>query len=219
MCGRYFITLILSELEETFEVTLPEPLTPRYNAAPTQSLPVILNARPNEVSLARWGLNPPWLEKIKKTGVLINVRTETLREKPTFRSDFLRRRCLIPADGFYEWKKTPGGGKVPYCISSKNRTPFAFAGIWQTNTTPDGSNVTTFAIITTRANSLIAPIHDRMPAMLNPTDKDLWFSSLAQLGDLLTLLRPAPSDDLQAYEVSRRVNKASVDTPELLEPV
>jgi putative SOS response-associated peptidase YedK len=190
MCGRYSIAIETEELEAIFGVSTPKPLLKRYNAAPLQELPVILNTAPETVALVRWGLAPAWMKKMKNRRGLINVRAETLRDRPTFRRDFKERRCLIPTDGFYEWKKDAAGRKIPYRITLQDGSAFAFAGIWQMSDQDSGPAEPRFAIITTTPNPLIATIHNRMPVMLLPDQKSAWLSGDADVRELLGLLRP-----------------------------
>jgi putative SOS response-associated peptidase YedK len=192
-----------------FGAVVAEPLVARYNAAPSQILPVILSSDPGRIEMLRWGLAPSWFLKAKHRDGIINVRAETLREKHTFDADVRQRRCLVLADGFYEWTRR---AKTPYRIVMKNGSPFAFAGIWESN------DVKTFAIITTTPNSL-APIHNRMPVILRPDEERLWLSDDAEVPALLKILQPLDPTLLKVYEVSRLVNKASVDSPELIEPL
>ena len=214
MCGRFSLALESAKIEQRFHATFTEPFKPRYNAAPSQRLPVILNADPKSIVLSPWGIKPPWL--VKRDG-LINVRAETLREKRTFQKDLADRRCLVPADGFYEWKVAPGGKKVPIRIVRRDGGLFAFAGIWEVE--KDGAAEPRFAIITTRANDLMRPIHLRMPVILTPDQERLWLSGNTPVSELLELLEPAPSEDLRAYEISPMVNRATTDTPAVMEPV
>ncbi len=193
-------------------------MKPRYNAAPSQMLPVILNFNPRKIILSAWGLKPPWLLKISKRDGLINVRAETLKEKRTFQNDLAERRCLIPADGYYEWKALPNGKKAPYRIVRKNGDLFAFAGIWE-ETRTDGAFERRFAIITTEANEFMRPIHARMPVILEPDQESVWLDTKAPLPDLVSMLGPVPENDLQTYEVSSLVNSGSVDTADLIRPV
>jgi putative SOS response-associated peptidase YedK len=215
MCGRYSIAIEPREIEEHFGARFGEPMRPRYNAAPSQRLPVILNADPRSIVLSPWGIKPPWL--VKRDG-LINVRAETLREKRTFQKELADRRCLIPADGFYEWQVRPGGKKAPYRIVPRAGGVFAFAGIWQAENQMK-STEPRFAIITTRANDLMRPIHLRMPVILTPDQERIWLSANTLVPELLALLEPAPSKDLRAFEVSPEVNRATTDTPKVMEPV
>src|SRR5439155_25408307 len=193
MCGRFSLALEPTEIEEHFGARFTEPMQRRYNAAPSQRRPVILNANPRSIVLAPWGIKPPWL--IKRDG-LINVRAETLREKHTFREDLSNRRCLIPADGFYEWQMRPNGKKAPYRIVRRAGGVFAFAGIWEVEMQA-GATEPRFAIITTRANDLMQPIHLRMPVILATDQERMWLSANTPLSELLALLEPAPSTDLR----------------------
>src|SRR5438445_1358453 len=184
MCGRFSIAIEPTEIEEHFGARFTEPMQRRYNAAPSQRLPVILNADPRSIVLAPWGIKPPWL--VKRDG-LINVRAETLREKHTFQQDLSSRRCLIPADGFYECQMRPNGKKAPYRIVRRAGGVFAFAGLWEVEKQA--------AIITTRANDLMRPIHLRMPVILTTDQERIWLSANTPVSELLTLLEPAPSAD------------------------
>ena len=219
MCGRYSIAIEPRALEERFGAVLTERAAPRYNAAPSQALPVILGSDPRRIVLVRWGIAPAWLAKAKGRHDIINVRAETLQEKHTFDADMRERRCLVLADGFYEWKAVTRGSKIPYRIVMKNGSPFAFAGIWERNDVEGIPDVKTFAIITTAPNSALAPIHNRMPAILRPDEERLWLSDGARVPELLKVLKPLDSRLLRVYEVSRLVNRASMDSPELVKPL
>jgi len=218
MCGRYSIAVEASDVEKHFRATFTEPIKPRYNAAPSQKLPVILNFNPRKIVLSSWGLKPAWLSKISKRDGLINVRAETLKEKHTFQSDLAERRCLIPADGFYEWKALPNGKKTPYRIVRKDGQLFAFAGIWEEDKN-DGKFEPRFAIITTEANEIMKPIHWRMPVILETRQEALWLGAKVPISELLNMLGSAPSQDLRAYEVSPIVNRGTIDTSEIIKPV
>jgi putative SOS response-associated peptidase YedK len=218
MCGRFGISLDRELIEQHFGAKFEADFRPRYNAAPSQSLPVILNEDPKTIRFISWGLRPAWLKKAAGRKELINVKAETLRDRPTFKGDLTRRRCLVPADGFYEWQKT-GKPKIPYRISLKSGELFAFAGIWQDNTGEDGNPLRTFAIITTAANSLVGQIHDRMPVILKKDDEKRWIDTDITTEKLLSFLRPYPANFLQMYEISSRVNRTTEDLPELIKPV
>ena len=211
-----------TEVEERFRAAFAEtaePMKPRYNAAPSQKLPVILNADPPSIIFSRWGVKPAWLARIGKKSGLINVRFETLRDKHTFRSDLEKRRCLVPADGLYEWKTLPGGKKVPFRITRKDGKLFAFAGIWQESPEEEeGGPAPHFAIITTAANELMQPIHSRMPVILDERREQAWLAGEGTLRDFIALLGTPPSLAMHAYEVSRAVNRASVDIPDIVKP-
>ncbi|MBI4460302.1 MAG: SOS response-associated peptidase, partial [Acidobacteria bacterium] len=213
MCGRYSIAVEPTEVEERLQASFAEHTQPRFNAAPSQRLPVILNTASRTIFLAPWGLKPDWMSRAVKKGGLINVRLETLRDKRTFRSDLAERRCLVPADGFYEWKTLPDGKKVPFRITRTDGKLFAFAGIWQERLDA-GSRTPHFAVITTAANELMQPIHSRMPVILDAGEEADWLASAKDVRNLIRLLETPPSLDMCAYEVSRSVNRVAVDTPE-----
>ena len=207
MCGRYTIVLTPEELHAIF-LYLERPNFPaRYNVAPTQPIPVVrLMNGERHFALVRWGLLPSWVKDPKAFPLLINARGETVTEKPAFKAAMKRRRCLIPADGFYEWK-AGGPRKQPYYIRAKSGKPLAFAGLWETWIGPNGEELETAAIVTTTANETLAPIHDRMPVIVPPDQFDLWLGN----GDEDTtaaeaLIKPAPNELLEAYPVSTNVN-------------
>ncbi len=218
MCGRYTIVLTPEELHAIF-LYLERPNFPaRYNVAPTQPIPVVrLMNGERHFALVRWGLLPSWVKDPKAFPLLINARGETVTEKPAFKAAMKRRRCLIPADGFYEWK-AGGPRKQPYYIRAKSGKPLAFAGLWETWIGPNGEELETAAIVTTTANETLAPIHDRMPVIVPPDQFDLWLGN----GDEDTtaaeaLIKPAPNELLEAYPVSTNVNRVANDDPALRE--
>lgn len=175
MCGRYSFALEDALIKERFGVTVHTAIyKARYNCAPTQTLPVITNVQPGELSFFRWGLVPFWAKKVPVGYSMINARAETLEEKPSYREAFLKRRCLVPADAFYEWKKN--GVKVPYRISVEGEAAFAMAGLWEHWNRPQGGILYSFTIITTPPNAVVAPIHDRMPAILAREDEHRWLT-------------------------------------------
>jgi putative SOS response-associated peptidase YedK len=186
---------------------------PRYNIAPSQQiLSVIQTGDGRHALYLEWGLIPSWS---KEGNGIINARSETLAEKPSFRDSFKRRRCLIPADGFFEWKKT-GKTKQPYYFQMKDESVFSFAGIWDTWKT-DGKEIISCAIITTKPNELLSQVHNRMPVILHPGDFDTWLGSEIETDDLSDLLKPFPNEYMKGYPVSTNVNSPSVDNPQLVE--
>jgi len=220
MCGRYSITTPPEAMTRLFGLSGPVHNFPaRYNVAPSQPVPAVVQAGSvRELALFRWGLIPSWAKDGAKP--MINARGESVADKPSFRAAFRRRRCLLPADGFYEWHRPESGPKTPYNIRLREGGAFAMAGIWDTWMASDGSEVDTCAIITTAANKTLEPIHHRMPVILAPEDWAVWLkTSETEARNLLPLLRPAPDDLLEAYEISRQVNRVANDGPELLEPV
>lgn len=215
MCGRYTVTATPEQLAEHFAAAPPSELIPRYNAAPSQNLPVLLNEGERRIELLHWGLIPHW-SKGQTTGYsMINARMETLLDKPSYREAFTKRRCMVLADSFYEWQET-ADGKVPMRIMLKSGEPFAFAGLWDTWHDPDGQIIRSFTIITGEPNELIKPIHNRMPMILQPDNERLWLDNAAGTEAWHSLLQPYPVELMTAYPVSRRVNATSNDDPSLI---
>jgi len=222
MCGRFTLTVNPAELQDTFsDFIFPTKFAPRFNIAPSQPLLAIPNDGANKADFFIWGLIPMWAKDPAIGNRLINARGETVAEKPSFRGSFKYKRCLILADGFYEWKANPGTKtKTPHFIHMKDRKPFVFAGLWDTWDSPDGSSIKTCTIITTEPNELMAPIHNRMPVILHTRDHAKWLDASPQTPDsLLPLIKPFPADEMAAYPVSTLVNKPSNDIPELVVPV
>jgi putative SOS response-associated peptidase YedK len=223
MCGRY--TLIrLADFTDMFPWIRPGSVAPpaRYNIAPTQSSAVITNDGSNTVHAFRWGLIPSWAKDESIGARLINARMEGVVEKPAFRAALRRRRCLVPASGFYEWNKNPDGkSKTPMLIRMRDARPFAFAGLWETWNSPDGSRVCTFTILTGEPNDLVRAIHDRMAVILRPEDYHAWLrpDEVKDPAELIRLLQVYPAELMEAYPVSRAVNSPANDRPELIEPV
>ena len=216
MCGRYSIAVELGNVEKRFSAKFSRgSYAPRFNAAPSQDLPVILNESPHSISPVRWGLVRPWMRGFG----LINVRTETLKEKETFRDDLVHRRCLVLADGFYEWKEVARGRKVPFRFCRKDGGLFAFAGLWEVNRDEKGKDWKTFATITTSAKAPIKPVHDRMPVILRRDEEGLWLSGKVPLSGLWDLMENSEAKTLAAFEVSRAVNNARNDSKEVILPV
>ncbi|MHC4415785.1 MAG: SOS response-associated peptidase [Planctomycetota bacterium] len=211
MCGRYSLEAQPKEIVEAFALAEAIAFSPRYNIAPTQSVPVVradAEAGGCRLDIVRWGLTPSWS---KGPRPIINARSETVADKPSFRSAFRGRRCLVPATGFYEWQKL-GGAKQPFHIQWRDRRLFAFAGVWDRCLDPDGNPIEAFAILTTKPNRTMSPIHDRMPVMLDPAAYSLWLETEPpSLDALKNLLVPAPDEHLTAYPVSTRVNSPARD--------
>lgn len=188
---------------------------PRYNGAPTQPMAVITDQEPAVLSFLRWGLIPFWAKDPSIGARMINARAESITEKPAFRNAFKKRRCLVIADGFYEWKKQ-GNTKIPYRILRKDEEPFAMAGIWEQWKDPEERPIHSFSIITTEANALMKDIHDRMPVILDRDEQQAYLE--AEPGKARDMLDPFDPDLMKAYTVSSLVNKASNDIPEVMEP-
>jgi putative SOS response-associated peptidase YedK len=223
MCGRFTLRSEPRTVAGLFDLPDVPDLAPRYNVAPTQQVPTVrasLDRPGRELSMMRWGLVPSWAADVSIGNRLINARGETVAEKPTFRSAFKRRRCLVPADGFYEWKATIGKKtKQPYHFTMKDGRPFAFAGLWESWQRDGEDEIESFTIVTTAANELLAEYHDRMPVILHPDDYDLWLDPKVTDRDRLEpLLAPYPPDDMAATAVNTLVNNPRNDSPECLEP-
>ena len=217
MCGRYSIGPEIESLVEKLKVALPPDFAPHYNAAPSQHLPVIRNRQRNTISRPEWGITPFWA-KDKSGQRLINARAETVHEKGTFKRAFRQHRCLVIADGYYEWRKTPQG-KEPYRITLADESPFVFAGIWQLPSENSGSGLPEYCIITTQAPPAIQDIHDRMPVILDEAAWDFWLGDTEDYEGLRDVLRPLDDDQLRAYPVSKRVNNVQNDDDELVLPL
>jgi len=219
MCGRYRLTNA-DEYGELNDVRLGGgPLPARYNIAPTQTVFVVLDESPHEFTPVRWGLIPSWAKDKKIASSLINARYETVAEKPAFRTAFKKRRCLVPADGFYEWQKI-GAGKQPYNIGLNDNEPFAFAGLWEIWNDPEsGQPLRTCSIITTTPNELTAPIHDRMPVILPKERRKAWLEPGRDVEELKSFLVPFDAARMHAYPISARVGSPKFDDPKIIEPL
>ncbi len=224
MCGRYVLTSAPETLKRLFKfIELPN-FAPRYNIAPTQEAPVVRQRRdpPGERTLQalRWGLIPAWAEDPKAGPPLINARAETVAEKPAFRGAFRRRRCLVPADGYYQWREGDAS-KQPYLVTRRDGAPFALAGIWERWGPRDdpAAAIDSFTIVTTAANDFLAPFHHRMPVVLGEESFAGWLDPDAATESVGALLAPAPNALLRAYPLDRAANSARADGPELLVPV
>jgi putative SOS response-associated peptidase YedK len=223
MCGRYRLSRRKQIVEEHFDTVSDEPdWIPRYNIAPTQPIPVI-RQNPKEprreLSLMRWGLIPLWSKDMSGAAMMINARAETAATKPAFRDPLADRRCLIPADGFYEWKRT-GKAKQPYCFEINDGALFAFAGLWDRWKDPSGQWVKSCSILTTTANAVTSAIHDRMPVILDPADYDLWLDPGMNNADAVAdLLKPFDAHKMRSSPVSNRVNHVINDDESCSTPV
>jgi putative SOS response-associated peptidase YedK len=222
MCGRFTLTDPDADLAVQFNLPEIPDLAPRYNIAPTQPVAAVrlnVESAAREMVLFHWGLIPFWAKDPGIGARMINARAETAAEKPAFRAAFKRRRCLVVADGFYEWQKQDGP-KQPFFIYLHDRRPFAFAGLWEHWEGGDGSVVESCTLLTTQPNELVRPLHNRMPVILHPRDYDLWLDLEVQdAARLQPLLRPFPSAEMEAHAVSRRVNRPENDDPAIVEPV
>ncbi|HMK37094.1 MAG TPA: SOS response-associated peptidase [Desulfomonilaceae bacterium] len=223
MCGRFVLITAGKDLAEQFQCEQFTHLEPRYNIAPSQQIAVIrLNpgTRQRECGFVKWGLVPAWAKDPSMGSKLINARAESAREKPAFRNAFKRRRCLVIADGFYEWKKLGKGKKQPYLFGLKNGRSFAFGGLWERWSSSDGQVVESCAVLTTDSNALLEAIHDRMPVIVRPNDYAAWLDPEVQKEEVLNkILQPFPADEMEGRLVSSRVNKADYEGPDCIEPL
>src|SRR5262245_9302257 len=217
MCGRYVLVSPGEVIAEYFGLSDVPLYPPRYNIAPTQHALVVREtpAGEREAVMLRWGLIPAWAKDPAIGGRMINARAEGLADRPVFRAAFRRRRCLVPADGFYEWSPVAGGRKQPYFIRLVSGAPLALAGLWEEWRSPGGDAIATFTIVTTTANEALQAIHDRMPVLVAPADHDEWLSS----PNPSALLAPWAGEPFEIRPVSLRVNNVQNDAPELLERV
>ncbi len=216
MCGRYTIIAKAEEIEKRFNVQVPESYKPRYNAAPSQILPVITNSNPEGLSFFHWGLIPQWAKDKSISSKLINARAETITEKVSFKSALQKRRCLVLADGFYEWKRSSKKSKIPYRIFLKDSILFAFAGLWEEFEDDDQNHIHTFTIITTQANSIVSKIHDRMPVILDPQSEKKWLNQSNTMEDYINLLKPFDDHKMDSHSVTSLVNSVENDNPKLI---
>jgi putative SOS response-associated peptidase YedK len=223
MCGRYRLSRRKQLVEEYFDSASDEPeWTPRYNIAPTQPVPVIRQnptQSRRELSLMRWGLIPSWSKDMSGAAMMINARSETAATKPAFRDPLTSRRCLIPADAFYEWQRS-GKAKQPYCFEVNDGDLFAFAGLWDRWKDPSGQWIKSCSILTTTPNAVTSPVHVRMPVILDPDNYDLWLDpGMTNVGAVSEMLKPFDARKMRSYPVSPRVNHVANDDAECSTPV
>jgi putative SOS response-associated peptidase YedK len=219
MCGRYAVTSAPEAIRALFGYSEQPNFPPRYNIAPTQPIAIVrMTGGKRQFALVRWGLLPSWVKDPKKFALLINARAESLMDKPAFNAAMKYRRCLVPADGFYEWKAS-GTRRQPYFVRAGAPGPLAFAGLWETWTGPNGEEIETAAIVTTRANRALAAIHERMPVVVPPEAFNVWLDCMNVDAEMAAALvaTPAPDTLLEAYEVSNAVNRTANDDPKLIE--
>lgn len=224
MCGRYTLTITPEMLRTLVNFETTPNLQPRYNIAPTQMAQVVRPADGGgapRIDMLRWGLIPSWSKDMTIASKLINARGETVAEKPSFRAAYRERRCLIPVDGFYEWRRE-GDVKQPYRIGFRGGKPFLFAGLWESWTAPEeaenaGETIETYTIVTTDANEKLAPIHHRMPVIVDPADFDRWLTG--DPADAANVIRAFPPDDMAFYRVSTRVNNVRNDDEKCIAPL
>jgi putative SOS response-associated peptidase YedK len=218
MCGRFVLNADGEQLQTLFDLKTVPTVSARFNIAPTQPVAVISNEQPDELTYYQWGLIPSWSKDPSMGSKLINARSETLTEKPSFRSAYKHRRCLIPANGFYEWSLRPEDKKQPQFIHLTDQDVFAFAGLWEEWHSPTGDLLKTCTIITTDANEMLQPYHHRQPVILAREDYPLWLSKgEVKADELAPLLRAYPAEKMAIYPVSKEVNSVSNDHPALIE--
>ena len=218
MCGRFTLVSPYVAVTERFHAAAPPDLRPRYNIAPGQDVLCVIRDVENRIEPLRWGLIPFWAKDPSIGNRLINARAETVAEKPSFRSAFAKRRCLVVADGFYEWRPA-GKRKVPVYIFLKSKKPFGFAGLYESWKDPGGKEIRTCTIITTEANEIVRPIHDRMPVILPEGAEDRWLDPAEGSRERLqAILTPYPAGDMAAFDVTSIVNSAAHDAPDCITP-
>lgn len=220
MCGRFVLTTSPRELARIYRFADYPEMPPRYNIAPTQPIAVVRHEQGQpHFRLMRWGFTPAWVKDPREFPLLINARAETIFDKPAFRNAIRRRRCLVPADGFYEWL-AEGRRKRPHFIAPRDGQALAFAGLWETWAGPNGEEVDTVAIITTAANETLRFLHDRMPVIVRPADFSAWMDERCEDREIIArLLLPAAEELLAAHEVGTGVNRAANDSAELIVPL
>ncbi|GIN20082.1 SOS response-associated peptidase [Siminovitchia fordii] len=224
MCGRFTLTATFPKIINRFEIQnlFDEDLySPNYNVAPSQSVLAVINdGTYNRLGYLRWGLIPYWANDPKIGYKMINARAETLNEKPSYRNAYKKRRCLILADSFYEWKRHKDKSKTPMRIKLKSDDLFAMAGLWETWKSTEGESIHSCTVITTKPNELVKDIHDRMPVILKPEDESVWLDkSITDTDRLNDLLAPLPEDLMEAYEVSSLVNSPKNNSPNLIQKI
>lgn len=218
MCTRYTIVARAEEIAQRFQVDVPSYYRPHYNAAPSQLLPVITQDSPEGVSQFYWGLSPERSRNKTISERIINVRCEAILEKPVLKKAIMNRRCLVIADGFYEWKKLGKKTIIPHRVVRTDRNLFAFAGTWEEYEDESGSAFHTFSIVTTEANEIVKSIHDRMPVILKPELEQAWLNAATSEEEILGMLTPYPTEWTDLYSVSPRVNSVEMDVPSLILP-
>ena len=217
MCGRYSFAQLSSEVEKRFKIHVDgNTYVARYNNAPGQKLGVITNQSPNKLSLHHWGLLPSWAKDPRMAFKMINARGETLQEKPAFKEAFSSKRCLVPADGFYEWKKH-GKQNIPHYVCLKSKEMFAFAGLWEEWKDAEGKIKNTFTIVTITSNKLMKPLHPRMPVILTPHLEKEWLEN-SNIADLQKIIQPYDTLKMEVFEVSTQINKVENNDPSLILP-
>ncbi|RAV98596.1 SOS response-associated peptidase [Pseudochryseolinea flava] len=218
MIDRFTITASATKIAERFSVEVPDFYTPKYNAAPTQLIGVITSNAPEGLSNFYWGTSPEWAKNKTLSEKIINVRAEVILEKPAIKRSMMRGRCIVPADGFYAWKKAGKKSMIPYRFVDKNEGIFSFAAIWEEFEDTDGNELQTFSIITVPANELVTPIYDRMPVILSPETEAQWLNKETKEEELVSVLTAIPANQLNLYSISPRISNPALDVPSLIHP-
>jgi putative SOS response-associated peptidase YedK len=219
MCGRFEIHSALEIIAQIFGIdNITFDYRPSYNIAPSQDILLVVNNGKRRLVQSRWGFVPSWSKDLSSGYKMINAKAETLAEKRSFKTAFEKQRCLVVADGFYEWQKT-GAAKKPYYIRLKSRQPFGFAGLYNIWKSPEGEEICTSTIITTDANEILQPIHNRMPVIASSDKYDLWLDSSVHDKDILaSILKPYPSEEMELYRVTQKMNSFKYNNPENIKP-
>lgn len=218
MIDRYSITAYPAKIEERFGVDVLDTYLPNFNAAPTHLLPVITDASSQGISTFYWGTSPSWSKNKTLSEKIFNIRTESILEKPMLKKGMMKNRCLIPADGFYGWKKVGKKTSIPYRVIANDQDLFSFAGIWEEFEDTEGNELHTFSLITTEANGIVATIQERMPVILTKASEEIWLDKQSSETDLIRLLIPYASEKMSYYPVSPQINNANTNVPSLITP-
>jgi len=218
MIERYSITASPEKIEKRFGTDVLDTYSPNFNAAPTQLLPVITAASPQGISTFYWGTSPEWSKNKALSEKIINIRTEFIPEKPVLKKGLVKNRCLVPADGFYAWKKVGKKTSIPYRLVTNDQELFSFAGIWEEFEDTDGNEFHTFSIITVESTGIVASINERMPVIFTREQEEIWMDKHSTESDLIQLLKPYPGEKINHYPVSPRINNANTNVPSLIVP-
>ena len=218
MIERYSITASPEKLEKRFRTDVLDTYSPNFNAAPTHLLPVITTISPQGISTFYWGTSPAWSKNKTLSEKIINIRTESIPEKPMLKKGLMKNRCIVPADGFYAWRKVGRKTSIPYRLVTNDQDLFSFAGIWEEFEDTDGNEFHTFSIITVESTGVVATIHERMPVIFTREQEEIWMDKHSTENDLLELLVPYPSEKINYYPVSPRINNANMNVPSLIVP-
>lgn len=218
MIDRYSITASAGKIKERFQAEVLDSYIPKYNAAPTQLLPIITQSTPHGVSTFFWGTSPEWSKNKALSEKIINVRAETIIEKPASKKAMMKTRCLIPADGFYAWKKVGKKTAIPYRFIATDQEVFSIAGLWEEFEDNDGNELHTFSLITAVANEIVVSVQERMPVILTPASEKIWMDHASTESDLIGILLPYAAEKMNYYPVSPRIVDTNINTPSLIIP-